>query len=131
VCLNTSQAAEVLVAGLLPLRDQVLVGYVLFDAVVVQLSTYGFTSVEEIIDVARFLVVNAENRPQSLGFALSLVRVCLSFFHFLIKFIQSGFNELPSFWRRFAVALDFRHSDSLRAKHCIDTIKLFFQFAQY
>jgi len=50
--LDTAQAAQVFVALLLPLGDQVLVSDVLLQAVLVQLSADSFAAIEEIINVA-------------------------------------------------------------------------------
>lgn len=62
-CLNTSQAAEVFIALLPPLGNQVLICYFFLQAVIVQFSTDSFPAVEEIIDVTRTLVVYSEDRP--------------------------------------------------------------------
>lgn len=56
--LDTLQTAQVLVALLLPLGDQVRVGDLLVDAKVVQLATDGLALVEQVVDIARLLVVH-------------------------------------------------------------------------
>jgi len=50
--LYTSKTAEILVAGLLPFGYQVLVGYALVDAVVVELPANRLALVEELVNVA-------------------------------------------------------------------------------
>jgi len=92
VRLNAAQTAQILIARLLPLCNQILVGYVLLYTVLVQLSADRLASVEEIKDISRLLIVYAQYRPESFCLSLPLMRVCLGFFHFLIQFIQSGFN---------------------------------------
>ena len=64
--LDASEAAEVLVALLLPLGDQVLVGDLVPQAVVVQLTADGLSLVDEVEDVPRPLVVDLEDGPQRL-----------------------------------------------------------------
>lgn len=72
--LNAAQAAQVLVAGLLPLCNEVGIGDLLLDAVLVQLPTDGFPPVEQVVDVARLLVVYLEYRPERLVYPFPLVR---------------------------------------------------------
>jgi hypothetical protein len=50
--LDAAQAAQVLVALLLPLGDQCRVGYLLPDAVVIQLPRDGLPAVEQIEQVS-------------------------------------------------------------------------------
>lgn len=76
--LNASQAAQIFVAGFLPLGNQVGVGDFLVDAVLVQLTTDGLPPVEEIVDVSRFLMMNFEDGPQWLVDTFSFVRLGFS-----------------------------------------------------
>ena len=82
--LNTPQATQVLVALLLPFGDEILVGDRLVDAVIVQLATDGFAAVIQVVDVARFLIVDFEHRPQRLHNPLALVRVTFRLPHLLV-----------------------------------------------
>lgn len=72
--LDAPQAAQVLVAGLFPLGDQIPVGDLLLQAVLVQLAADCFPPVEQIVNVARLLVVDLEDGPQRLRDAFALVR---------------------------------------------------------
>lgn len=107
--LNAAQAAQVLVALLFPLGDEVLVGVAFFNTILVQLSADGFPSVKEVEDVTSFLMVDPEDGPQRLHFPLSLVGLSFSLSHLLIQFIQRWFNQLPAIRRRFPASLDFGH----------------------
>jgi len=71
--LDASKTAQILIPLLLPLCDQVCVSVLLFDAKVVQFSGNGFSPVEKVEDVTRFLVMNFENWPQGFHFSLALV----------------------------------------------------------
>jgi len=62
--LNASQAAEILVARFLPFSYEIGVGDAFFQAVFVELAGYDFTTVEHVVDVAGFLVMNLKDRPQ-------------------------------------------------------------------
>lgn len=107
--LDATQAAQVLVALLLPLGNQVLVCIAFLYTVLIQLSADGFPFVEEVEDVSTSLMVQPENRPQGLHLSLSFVGLCFRFSHFLIQFVQSGLNELPAVWGRLPTSLHFRH----------------------
>lgn len=107
--LDATQAAQVLVALLLPLGNQVLVCVAFLYTVVIQLSADGFPFVEEVVDVSTPLMMQSENWPKGLHLSLSLVRLCFSFSHLLIQLVQSGLDELPSVWRRLPTPLYFRH----------------------
>lgn len=76
--LDAAQAAQVLVALLLPLGNQVLVCIAFFYTVLIQLSADGFPLVEEIVDVSTPLMMQPENWPKGLHLSLSLVRLCFS-----------------------------------------------------
>lgn len=115
-CLDAAQAAQVLVALLLPLGYQVLVCIAFLYAVVVQLSADGFSFVEEVENVPTALMVQPEDRPQGLHLSLPLMRVRFSFSHFLVQLIQRGLDELPSVWRWLSAPLYFGHFDGLAGK---------------
>lgn len=108
-CLDATQAAQVLIALLLPLSNQVLVCIALLYAVLIQLSADGFSFVEKIIDVSTPLMMQPENWPEGLHLSLSFMRLCFSFSHFLIQLVQSGFNKLPAVGGRFSTPLYFGH----------------------
>jgi len=90
--LDAAEAAEVLVALLLPLGDEVAVGDLLLQAVVVEFSGDGLAAEEEVEHVAGLLVVDLEDGPEGLHLTLSLVRLRLRFAHFLVQLIQSRLN---------------------------------------
>lgn len=85
--LNTAQAAEVLIALLLPLCYEVFICISLLYTVLIQLSADGFSLVEQIKNVSTPLMMKSENRPERLNLPLSFVRLCLSFSHFLIQLV--------------------------------------------
>jgi len=62
--LNASKAAEILVARFLPFSYEVGVSDAFFQAVFIELAGYDFATVEHVVDVAGFLVMNLEDRPQ-------------------------------------------------------------------
>lgn len=107
--LDAAQAAEVLIALLLPLGNQVFVSIALLDAVLIELSADCFPLVEEIKDVTCFLVVDPEDRPEGLHFPLPFVWLCLSFSHLLVQLIQRGLDQLPAIWGRLPAPLHFGH----------------------
>lgn len=82
--LNAAQAAQVLVALLFPLCNQVFVCVAFFNAVFIEFSAYGFPFVKEIEDIASFLMMNPEDGPQRFYFSLSLMGFSFSFPHLLI-----------------------------------------------
>lgn len=108
-CLDAAQAAQVLVALLLPLCNQILVCVAFFYTVLIQLSADGFSFVEQIVDVSTPLMMQPENWPKGLYLSLSLVGLRFSFSHFLIQLVQSGLNELPAVWRWLPTSLHFGH----------------------
>lgn len=108
-CLDATQAAQVLVALLLPLGNQVLVCIALLYTVLIQLSADGFPFVEEVVDVSTPLMMQPENWPEGLHLSFPLMRLCFSFSHFLIQLVQSGLNELPAVWRWLPTPLYFGH----------------------
>ena len=61
--LNASQTAEILVSLLLPFGDQVFVRQSLFDGEVVEFLGDGFPLVEEVVEIARALVMDLEDGP--------------------------------------------------------------------
>jgi hypothetical protein len=62
--LNAAQAAEVFVSRFLPFCDQVCVGDALSQAVIVELARYDFSTMEHVVDVSGFLVMDLEDWPQ-------------------------------------------------------------------
>lgn len=75
--LDASQAAEILVAGLLPLGYQGSVSDALFQAVFVEFARNNFASVEHVVDVPRLLVVDLKNRPKRLVNSFSFMWLSL------------------------------------------------------
>lgn len=73
--LNAAQTAQILVAGLLPLGNQIGVGDLFAHTVLVQLAADRLAPVEQVVDVARLLVVDLEDGPQRLADAFALVRI--------------------------------------------------------
>lgn len=76
--LYAAQAAEVFVAGFLPFGNQIGVGDLLCNAVIVQFTTDGLATVEQIVNVTRFLMVNFEYWPQRFGDTFAFVRFSFS-----------------------------------------------------
>lgn len=107
--LDATQAAKILIALLFPLGHQVAVGQALTDAVLEELFTDGLPLVVEVEHVSRLLVVDLEDGPQRLNLALTLVRLCLTFAHFLFQFVECGFDQLPALRRRFLASSHFAH----------------------
>jgi hypothetical protein len=62
--LDASQAAEVLVSGLFPFGYQVGVCYAFSQAIFVEFSGNNLASVEHVVNIAGFLVVNLEDGPE-------------------------------------------------------------------
>lgn len=108
-CLDTPQAAEVLVTLFFPLCNQVFVSISFLDAVLIQLSADSFSFIEEIKDVTCFLVMNSEDRPKRFYFPFPLVRLSLRFSHLLIQLIQRWLNQLPAIRGRLPAPLHFGH----------------------
>lgn len=107
--LNAAQAAQVLIALLLPLCNQVFVCIAFFNAVFIEFSAYGFPFVKEVKDIAGLLVMDPEDGPQRFHFPLPLMGFSFSFSHLLIQFIQRWFDQLPAIWRCFPASFDFGH----------------------
>lgn len=107
--LNAPQTAQVLVAGLFPLGDEIGVGDLLVDAVVVEFARDGLALVEQVVDVARLLVVYLEDGPEHLGLAFAFVRRRLGLAHLLLQLVKRGLDELPAIGRRFTFVSQ-RHS---------------------
>lgn len=107
--LDAAQAAEVLIALLLPLGNQVFVSIALLDAVLIELSADCFPLIEEIKDVTCFLVVDPEDGPEGLHFPLPFVWLRLRFSHLLIQLVQRGLDQLPAIWGRLPAPLHFGH----------------------
>lgn len=97
--LDTPQTTEALVALLPPLGNQRAVSDAFVETVLVQLTADGLALVEQVIDVARALMVDSKNGPQSLDFSLAFMRVPLGFTHFCVELIKGGLDELPALWR--------------------------------
>lgn len=86
--LYAAEAAQILVARFLPLGYQIGVGNLLLEAVVVQLLTDCLALVEEIVDVAALLMMNAKDWPERLDAPLALVRLDLHLAHLLIEILE-------------------------------------------
>lgn len=108
-CLDATQAAQVLVALLLPLGNQVLICIAFLYTVLIQLSADGFPFIEEVEDVSTPLMMQPENWPKGLHLPLSLMGLRFSFSHFLIQLVQSGLNKLPAVRGRLPTPLYFGH----------------------
>lgn len=100
--LDASEAAQVLVALLLPFGDQVLVGYVLVETVLVQLLADGVALVVEIVNVSGLLVMDLEDGPKRFRLAFALVWRRLRLAHLLLQLLERRLNQVPALWRRFA-----------------------------
>lgn len=107
--LDTAQTTQVFISLLPPFGNKTLVSNLFLQTIIIQFSGDGFPAIEEIIDVAGSLVVDAENWPQRLNLPFSLVRLCLSFPHLLVQFLQRGLDQLPPLRRRLPAAADLRH----------------------
>ena len=112
--LNAAQTAQVLVALLLPLGDQVGVGDLLAQTVVVELAADRLALVEQIVDVARLLVMHLEDGPLHFGLSLALVRRLLGLAHLLLQLVQRRLDQVPAIRRRFSLVSQwhFTLSDS-------------------
>ena len=98
--LYAPQTAQVLVALLLPLGNEVSVGDLLRNAVVVELLGDGLALVVQIVDVARLLMMNLEYGPEHLGLALALVRRHLGILHLHLQLVQCRLIEVTALrWR--------------------------------
>lgn len=75
--LDASQAAKVLVSGLLPFGYQIRIGNLLPDAIIVQLPADGFSPIEQVVNISGLLVVDLEDGPQALVDTLALVTFSL------------------------------------------------------
>lgn len=62
--LDTSQAAQILVAGFLPFGNQIGIGNFLAHTIIVQVTADGLAPEEQVVDVTRFLMMDLENGPQ-------------------------------------------------------------------
>lgn len=108
-CLDTPEAAEVLIALFLPLCNQVFVSVSLLDAVLIELSADSFSFIEKVKDVTCFLVVDPEDRPEGFHFPLPFMRLSLSFPHLLVQLIQRGLYQLPAIRWRLPAPLHLGH----------------------
>lgn len=77
-CLDTAQAAQILIARLLPFGYQIAVGDLLLQAVLVQLTADGLAAIEQVVNVARLLVMDLKDGPQRLCDALAFMWLSLS-----------------------------------------------------
>lgn len=73
--LDATQAAQVLVAGFLPLGDEIGISDAFFQAILVQLSRDDFAAHKHIVNVAGFLVMDFEDGPQRLVDSFSFMRL--------------------------------------------------------
>jgi hypothetical protein len=107
--LNTTQTAEIFVAGLLPFGDQILVRDALLQAELIQFLTDGLSLVIQVENVTGFLMVQLENGPHCFDFAFSFVGLGFGFPHLLVQLIQRRLNQIPSLRWRLGTTTDFRH----------------------
>lgn len=63
-CLNASQTAEIFVARLLPFGNQIGVSNFLSNTIVVQLTADRLTTIVQIVNVTRLLMMDFEYGPQ-------------------------------------------------------------------
>ena len=124
--LDAPQAAQVLVALLLPLRDQVRVCNLLPDAVVVEVPGDRLAPVEQVEQVPgergqsclarrsspRLLVVDFEDRPECLNLPLALVVLGLGLPHLALELLQRGLDQLPALRGRLLPSAHFGHPGS-------------------
>lgn len=73
--LNAAQAAQILVARLFPFCNQIGIGDLLLDAVVVEFTADCLAPIEQVVYVARLLMVHLEYGPQRFADTFTLVRV--------------------------------------------------------
>lgn len=80
-CLDTAQAAETLIALLLPFGDEVTVSMSLVKAELIQLLGYLLPVVVKVIKISAPLVIDLEDGPQCLALPSPIMRIILSFSH--------------------------------------------------
>lgn len=86
--LNASQTTQILVARFLPFRNQIGVGNLLSNTVIVQFTTDCLPAIKQIVNVSRFLVMNFEYWPKWFVDSFSLVRIrfsCLGIDYWLVS----------------------------------------------
>lgn len=72
--LYTPQTTQIFITSFFPLSYKVCISYFLIQTVLIKLSADCLTSVEQIVDVTRLLVMNFENRPKRFLLAFPFVR---------------------------------------------------------
>lgn len=77
-CLNTTQTTKIFIARLFPFCYQVGISNFLGNAIIIQLSTDCLSSIKQIVDVSRFLMVYFENGPQRFVDTFSFMRIRFS-----------------------------------------------------
>ncbi len=108
--LNAENTAELLVAVLLPLRDQIRVSEFLPQQEIVQLPRNFLFYVIQIVNEARALVIDHEYFPGGLDLALADVGLLLGVSHLLLEFGEFGFDVREAGWGFFGSGcLDFGH----------------------
>ena len=104
--LDAQDAAELFVAIFLPLGDQVLVGVLLLEQIVVQFLGNLLLLVVQLVDVSRALVVDFEDFPDAFDLALAVVRLVFDVSHLILELLQALFDFLEAFWRLFGSESD-------------------------
>jgi len=107
--LDATQTAQILVALLLPLGNQILICVAFFYTVLIKLSADGFSFVEEVVDVSTALMMQPKNWPKRLHLSFTFMRLCFSFSHLLIQLVQSRLNEFPAVWGWLSTPFYFGH----------------------
>jgi hypothetical protein len=72
-------------------------------------SADGFPNVEKIVNVSRFLMMNFENRPQSLHLSFAFMGLGFGFPHLLVQLFQGGFDQLPTLGGLLTGTSNLRH----------------------
>jgi hypothetical protein len=92
-CLNASETAQVLVARLLPLGDEICVSDFLLQAVFVEFSGDDFSADVHVVDISGLLMVDLEDGPEGFVDSLAFVRLSLSW-----KIIGTDLKRFPAFF---------------------------------
>jgi len=74
--LDATQAAQVLVARLFPLGNEIGISDSFLQTILVELTRNDFASVEHVVNVAGFLMVDLEDWPERLVDSLAFVWLC-------------------------------------------------------
>ena len=112
---HAGEAAQLLEALLLPLADQVGVGVLLDQQVVIQLSRYLVFGVEEVVDVPGPLVVDLRDLPVVLDLALGVQGAILRVLHLPRELVQDRQDVLEALGRLLRLQRsDFRHQTIIK-----------------